>query len=223
MRIVLFDIDGTLLHAKGAGRRAFESAARDICGGTGQCGFSFAGMTDRAIARRCLRSAGLSDDEASIDALVAAYVARLDAELTGGPAEVEHVPGAQQCLDALLHETDRVALGIGTGNVRAGADRKLGHAGLGHYFRFGGYGCDAEARSDVLRAGVARGKELFSHARDVVVVGDTLKDVAAALAIGATCIGIATGVDTHDHLRAAGAYVTFDDLRDPALLRALVD
>lgn len=222
MRIVLFDIDGTLLHAKGAGRRAFESAVRAVCGGSGQCGFSFAGMTDRAIARRCLRSAGLSDDEASIDALVAAYVARLDDELVG-PAEVEQVPGAQQCLDALLHETDRVALGIGTGNVRAGADRKLRHAGLGHYFRFGGYGCDAEARSDVLRAGVTRGKELFAHARDVVVVGDTLKDVAAALEIGAVCIGIATGSDTHDHLRAAGAYVTFDDLRDPALQRALLD
>jgi phosphoglycolate phosphatase-like HAD superfamily hydrolase len=222
VRIVLFDIDGTLLHARGAGRRAFESAARALCGGDVPCGFSFAGMTDRAIARRYLRAAGLPEDAARIDALVAEYVSRLEGELAAG-SEVEEVPGAKACLSALVHERDRVALGIGTGNVRQGAERKLGRAGLLGYFRFGGYGCDAEERSDVLRAGVARGRALFGDAGDVVVVGDTLKDVAAAMAIGASCIGIATGTDTHEALRAAGARVTFDDLRDPTLLRALLD
>jgi phosphoglycolate phosphatase len=222
MRLVLFDIDGTLLHAKGSGRSAFEQAVQAVCGGDGTCGFSFAGMTDGAIARLALRERGMPESEVAIQKLIARYLQILPRAMQAGSAETTELPGASECVSALLREPERVALGIGTGNVRASAELKLAAIGLAHAFRFGGYGCDAEERHQVLRKGEQRGRLLHPQAHATIVVGDTLRDVAAALAIGASCIGIALGDDSHDDLRRAGAVETFDDFRDESFLRLLL-
>jgi phosphoglycolate phosphatase-like HAD superfamily hydrolase len=107
------------------------------------------------------------------------------------------------------------AVGLGTGNVREGARLKLGRVGLFEHFDFGGYGCDAEDRAEVIRIGAERGASALGRTLSecrVVVIGDTPKDVAAAQAIGAECVGVATGSYSVDALLACGATAAFSDL-----------
>jgi phosphoglycolate phosphatase-like HAD superfamily hydrolase len=170
---------------------AFErvTGRRDAC-----AAFSFAGMTDRAIARAGLRAVGARADEGDIDALLDAYVALLEDEVAGSPGfrVLEGVPAALAAAEA----RERCAIGLGTGNVRPGARVKLDRAGLFERFAFGGFGCDHEDRAELLRAGAARGAALLGAteaACRVVVIGDTPKDVDAARRIGAECLAVATG------------------------------
>jgi phosphoglycolate phosphatase len=235
--IVLFDIDGTLLNAHGAGKQAFvrgfttatnlapEAAAEALR-------FSFAGMTDFAIAREGVRRAQRAADPALFTAIVDSYLVELEAALCGpargAAAEAwTLIAGARECMHAAC-ALPNVAVGVGTGNVKAGARLKLEVAGLWANVAFGGYGCDAEARPELLRIGAARGHDLLrargysAESARVVVVGDTLKDVSAALAIGAECIGVATGRDSIEDLVAAGATHAFADLASPMAMAAII-
>ena len=117
-----------------------------------------------------------------------------------------------------------VAIGLGTGNIRAGARVKLEHVGIFDRFAFGGFGCDHEDRTELLRVGAARGARVLGAARNgcrVVVIGDTPRDVEAARAIAAEALGVATGRFTAADLTAAGATYAFDDLAADGALAAL--
>ncbi len=211
--VVLFDIDGTLLETGGAGRAAMQAAFAELCGRPDACAdFSFGGMTDRAIARQGLGVAGESPDEARLDALVAAYLRHLPDAL---PRHAHRVlPGVPTLLAQLAARED-VALGLGTGNVREGAFAKLRHAAIDAPFRFGGFGCDAEDRAALLRAGAERGAAVAGRPRAacrVVVIGDTPRDVAAARAIDAEIVAVATGSYDLEALRATGAERVVADL-----------
>jgi phosphoglycolate phosphatase len=225
--VLLFDIDGTLLLTGGAGRRAFEGAFARVLGRADAVAhISFAGMTDLAIARAGIRALGLDLspelERARMDELVAGYVALLAEELASTPG-YRIMPGVEQVLDGLVG-APRLAIGLGTGNVKAGAQAKLEKGGLWQRFAFGGFGCDAEPRAEVLRAGALRGAaELGEHLSScrVVVIGDTPKDVEAALAIGAECVGVETGGVGAAELHACGARAVFADLSDAAVLDLL--
>jgi phosphoglycolate phosphatase-like HAD superfamily hydrolase len=191
--VLLFDIDGTLIDSGGAGRRAMETAferryrRRDAC-----AGIHFGGMTDRAIARAGITALGVAPTEEDIDDLLAAYLGALAEELPGSQAIVHE--GIERALDAA--ERAGAAVGLGTGNVRDGARLKLSRVGLYERFAFGGFGSDHETRSELLRIGAARGAAALGVASAecrVVVIGDTPKDVAAAQAIGAESLAVATG------------------------------
>ena len=221
--ILLFDIDGTLLHAGGAGRRAVvrvfgeRFARREIFDD-----IRFHGMTDRAIVRGGLVRAGLAADEAAIDAICTAYLAAL-AEEVPRAADFRIMPGAAALLDTLAGR-DGLAVGLGTGNLRDGARIKLEHAGLYHHFPFGGFGCDAEDRATLLRIGAERGaRHLGAGLPDcrVVVIGDTPKDVAAAQAIGAEALTVETSGFKAADLMAAGATWAFPTLAADGVLAAL--
>ena len=221
--ILLFDIDGTLLHAGGAGRRAVARvfgehfARREVFDDV-----RFHGMTDRAIVRGGLARAGLAVDEAAIDAVCAAYLEALADEVPRS-AGFRIMPGAAALLDALAGRSG-LAIGLGTGNLREGARIKLEHAGLYHHFAFGGFGCDAEDRAALLRVGAERGaRHLGADLGDcrIVVIGDTPKDVAAAQAIGAESLTVETSGFTAADLRAAGATWAFPDLTAEGVLTAL--
>ncbi|MEZ4400734.1 MAG: HAD family hydrolase [Kofleriaceae bacterium] len=204
----LFDIDGTLVRAGGAGSRALGAvmqARYQVSGATD--GIAFAGRTDGWIVRQLVaRAAGREPDADEVAAILAAYLGHLEAEL---PKTLRVLPGADATL-TWLGARPEVRLGIATGNVRAGADAKLVHAGLAHHFSFGGYGCDSSERAALVaraieRAGVGPGDT-------AVVVGDTVHDVAAAKATGARCVAVTTGGDDRATLEAAGADVVFDEL-----------
>lgn len=224
--VLLFDIDGTLLSSGGAGRRAMERAFLEHTGRNDACeGFNFSGMTDRGIVRRGLTEIGREPDDATMNAVMQGYLEALADEIPKAKDYTVY-PGVRQTLDQVAHQQG-VALGLGTGNVRQGADLKLGHVALSHYFSFGGFGCDFEDRAELIRTGGERGlKALGVTALEsrVVVIGDTPKDVLAAKANGYECLAVGTGRFKVDALREAGATWTFETLADervvPLLLRA---
>jgi len=225
--VFLFDIDGTLISTGGAGRRSMEGAFREAHGprGVTAIDFSFGGMTDRAIVRLGLRALGAeAHDDGIIDRLLDAYLARLDDEVARTDEYVVH-PGVSTILEWLPRE-QRVAIGLGTGNVKKGAYTKLARGSLDASFAFGGFGCDAEDRTELLRVGALRGAaELGLPASEcrVVVIGDTPKDVAAAHGIGADCIGVGTGGFEPRALRELGAFAAFATLDHEHVREALLD
>ncbi len=223
--VVLFDVDGTLVSTGGAGRRAIDRTFDERFGRPDACShFSFDGMTDFAIFRLGLEAIGQPASVPLIEALVLRYLAVLHEEVQATPDEryVVHA-GMREAVNAC--HAAAFAVGLGTGNVRGGAIAKLARAGLADAFAFGGFGDDHEQRAELIRVGAERGCERLGLPRTqvrVVVIGDTPKDDAAAQAIGAQSIGVATGAYSVEQLRACGASEAFEDLARPGALAALL-
>jgi phosphoglycolate phosphatase-like HAD superfamily hydrolase len=223
-RVLLFDIDGTLITTAGAGRAALDRA---VAAATGRAGLlrdeNLAGATDRGAIRRGLRRGGLPEDDDAIDAVLAVYLPCLDASLAEVTTRVH--PGVTALLDT-LSDQDAVAIGLGTGNIAEGARRKLQPVGLWDRFAFGGFGDDGELRADLIRAGAIRGAAVLGvpmEAARVVVIGDSVHDVDAALAIGARCVAVGTsGTDLVD-LAARGAHLVVETLADPEVAAFLAE
>lgn len=223
--IVLCDLDGTVLTfdggSPGPGRMAMQRAMRDLLGAEdATAGVRFAGRTDRAIVRAMLLGAGFAGDvERTIEAGIERYLAHLAEIVTWRPYRpVGDVAGAVATLTSA-----GACVGLGTGNVRAGATIKLRSAGVLAAFAIerGGYGCDAEDRAELLRTGVARCVAAGGDAADVVVVGDTKLDVEAARAIGARVVGVAVNEPSRRELEEAGAEAIVDGF-GAALVSAIV-
>lgn len=215
--VLLFDIDGTLIDAGGAGRRSLERAFVQVLGSSGCLAFSFAGMTDPAIIREGLRRANGAlegDRERAYEKVVAAYLAALPEEVLRA-ARYQVCPGVVPLLQEASSRA-HIALGLGTGNLRRGAEIKLERGGLAHFFRFGGFGCDHVDRPSVLRIAARRGADVLGVPLEtcrIVVIGDTPLDVSAALAIDAECVAVGTGESGPEQLLACGATAAFVDLR----------
>lgn len=222
--VLLFDIDGTLITTGGLGRRALEQAFAERYGSSESLAFSFGGMTDRAIVRAGLRGLGVDTSDTEVDAAIAHYLVALE-QHTRAATTVRVHAGVETVLAAVL-KLPRCAVGLGTGNVRRGAELKLTPVRLFEQFAFGGFGCDHVDRAELLRIGAQRGArrldEPLASCR-VVVIGDTPKDVHAAHAIGAECVAVSTGAATAAELREAGARHVFADLTDPSALAVLSD
>ena len=208
----LFDLDGTLIRAGGAGARALSTVFAARHGVADACrGIRAHGRTDPAIVTDMFTSAlGRAPTGTELDAVVADYLAELERELDARPTFVV-LPGADDVL-TWLRARPKVRLGVATGNVEAGARIKLARAGLGHHFGFGGYGCDSPRRPELVawaarRSGAGAGDTL-------VVVGDTVLDVEAAKDNGALCVGVTTGGDDRATLEACGADVVVDRLAE---------
>lgn len=223
--VLLFDIDGTLLDTGGAGRRAVDRAFESLHGRPEACrGFSFDGMTDRGIVRLGLQAIGKPVDDEAIDQLLARYVDCLEEAVRTVPGEryLVHV-GMREAIDAA--HSARMAVGLGTGNIREGARVKLTRVGLFEKFSFGGFGDDHELRPELIRKGAERGAQQLGvslSAARVVVIGDTPKDVSAAQAIGAESIGVATGGYSSQQLRESGASRVFETLADAGALEVML-
>lgn len=213
--VVLFDIDGTLLSTGGTGRRALAKAFGEEHQRPDACDhFSFDGMTDLAIARVGLTAIDLEPTAALIDRLLSTYLRRLAAEIDATPAEDYRVlPGMHDAIETCHRHG--FAVGLGTGNVELGARLKLRRVGLSDPFAFGGFGDDHEERPELIRIGADRGARQLGLQRSevrVIVIGDTPRDVAAAQAIGAECVGVATGAYSVEQLLACGATWAFETL-----------
>ncbi|MGB5364932.1 MAG: HAD family hydrolase [Polyangiales bacterium] len=220
--IALFDIDGTLLRAGGAGRRAVELAVGEVLDEledeVSLQSVEFAGRTDPWIVRAALMQYGVAAEDDLIHEVLRRYVAHLPRELERADA-FEVLPGVLALLSELSDREDLV-LGLGTGNTEPAAYAKLARGGLDSFFAFGGFGSDHAERPEVLRTALHRGLERagvqMEDAR-VVVIGDTPHDVAAARAIGAHCVAVSTGGYEPSALEAAGASVVVSDLRASAV------
>lgn len=210
MLVLLFDIDGTLVRTGGAGKAAMEAALCEEFGVTLSAEeVPYSGRTDRAIGRDLLVGHDLEPSPANQDRLIAGYLHRLPGRLRSLGGTV--CPGVRELLHHLRGRDD-VRLGLLTGNVRRGAELKLGHFDLWHHFPAGGFGDHHEDRDDVARAAVAAVGA--GPADEVWVVGDTPLDVRCARAVGAKVVAVATGWHPLDELAACGADLALADLGD---------
>jgi phosphoglycolate phosphatase len=224
-RVLLFDLDGTLVSTGGAGRRAMIAAMVEVFDAPAAFeGFDFAGMTDRSIVRAGITKARGAATDADIDRVLDAYLPRLEAELES-TAHYRVFPGVSEIVRSVTRAGTGVAVGLGTGNVKRGAYAKLARSALGDAFPFGGFGCDAEDRTELIRTGATRGAEALGETLAscrVIVIGDTPRDVTAAHGIGAACLAVATGPYTRAQLQEAGADWAVDTLEGPEMSQILL-
>jgi len=211
MRLVLFDIDGTLITDGGAAREAYGRALEAIYGYRGDLRrYDFSGRTDPQITHMVLRDAGLSAEEIDgrMDALWEIYLAALAESMT----RVRELPGVRALLDVLAVD-ERVVLALLTGNIEPGARIKLGGAGLNDYFPFGAFGSDSARREELPPIAVARAAErngIDFSGRDVVIIGDSIYDVRCGVPHDATTIAIASGKTPAEKLRAENPHHFFE-------------
>ncbi len=225
-RLLLFDLDWTLIYTGGAGVRALNQAFEKLHEvPQAMKTVNPDGKTDPAICREMIKVHLKRDPaEQEVSRLCRSYLDYLALEIPEGPG-YRILPGIPHLLEALFPRTD-ILMGLGTGNLEEGARIKLARADFMKYFRFGGYGSDAEHRPDVLRIGVKRGEEMAGKpfaARDVIVIGDNIRDVQAGQAIGATTVAVASGPMGMDELAATQPDHLFLDLsKTDEVLRVLL-
>jgi phosphoglycolate phosphatase len=208
--LYLFDIDGTLLHAHRSGRDAFDAVFAEHHGVPNASeGVRYGGKTDPAIIEEIfVARMGRRPSAGERAAFLDAYVPRLRSLLETQGVEV--LAGVVETLGYLAGRAN-VTLGVATGNIRAGAEAKLAAARLAAWFSFGGYGCDSHLRAELVARAIERGRA-HREVTEVVVVGDTIHDIAAARACGALVCAVATGSDPAHRL--ADADVVFGSMTE---------
>ena len=215
---ILFDIDGTLLYAKGVGRVAFGTAFRAAYGVTfpDVNAIHFVGATDSAVVRGMAAECGV----ASTPAREEHFFFRMAQELDAAFASTQPLiyPGVPELLAALTDHGH--VLGLITGNVRATAWSKVRHAGFDHLFSFGAYGDDHHDRAAIAALAIARAP---AGAPARLLIGDTPLDVQAAHANGLKALAVATGWITAEDLAAAGADVVLPDFSDTVATVAAIE
>ena len=212
MNVFLFDIDGTLIDAGGAGQAAMEaSLATEFGADQPVSGISTAGRTDRAIAVDLFQFHGIDINDDHWSRYLQTYFRLLPNALQTRPGVV--LPGVPALLEQ-LHGRDDVKLGLLTGNFAQGAQLKLAHYGLDHHFPFGGFGDDHLDRDDVARDALQ--KVQLRHpgvpSDRIWVIGDTPSDIRCGRAIGAKVVAVATVMFPADKLEPHQPDILLNDL-----------
>jgi phosphoglycolate phosphatase-like HAD superfamily hydrolase len=224
--IVLFDLDGTLLSAGGADRRAMLRAFQELWGVDAAVeGLRVHGRTDPEILGEIFQ-ARLSRPPRATERqrLYRRYLAHLEEELNSCPG-FRVLPGVVDLLETLAADST-VALGLATGNLEEAARLKLRRADLDRYFRFGGYGSDAADRETLVRLAIERGRALLPrglHPVGVFLVGDTVFDITAGKRLKIHTVAVATGGDSHATLAAAGPDYLLPDLAHPTPFLSILE
>ncbi len=217
--LVLFDIDGTILLAHGAGRRSVHQAMVDVFGATGPQHHPFDGKTDPQIVQELGTMAGISEHVIQERMTVALdrYYEYLVADITGTPDTVQLLPGVTTLLDALDAHPD-VMLGLLTGNIEPGAALKLRAVNIApERFVVGAYGSDAPSRPALPAIAQSRAAAHLGAAvpgSRIVIIGDTPHDLTCGKEIGARAIGVETGRFRAAELAPYGPLAVFADLTD---------
>lgn len=221
MKLVLFDIDGTLLWTDGAGRRSMEGALHEVFGTPGDPAYRYDGKTDRQIARDQMRGAGFDDTriDNDMDAVLNAYLSRLSGELARDKEAARMCIGVAPLLDALeAHE--RATLGLLTGNIADGAKHKLTAVGIDvKRFRVNAFGSDHELRPELPGIAKKRAREILGldvAGDGIVIIGDTPADIHCGKSLGVRAIGVATGRYSVEELQSHNAAAVFADFSDTA-------
>ena len=217
MKLLLFDIDGTILNTHGAGRRAIEAALTGALGRPVDTErISFSGKTDPQILDEVMACLDLDASEraAHLPDAVEAYMTALRQHLD--PAQVTLLPGIRELVQD-LHEQPDVQLALLTGNLEPMAYFKLSAVGMDGYFDFGAFGSDSPHRPDLPAIAVERAEEHTGRrfsGKDVVIIGDTEHDIACGRGIGAFSVGVCTGHYARTDLEPHLPDVLLDDLTD---------
>ena len=217
MKLLLFDVDQTLISTGGAGIRALNRAFQKLYAVENAMeGILPHGKTDPGIIREILHShpvPSLNDGfPTSMTAIVEAYLEFLDNEIDS-TSSYKILPGIEGILNSLSSRSD-IAIGLATGNVEAGARIKLERGNLNRYFPFGGFGSDSEDRTELVRRGAERAAAYMGYSPDagnVFVIGDTPRDIVAGREAGFLTVGVATGKYSKEELKESGATVVISD------------
>lgn len=215
--LILFDIDGTLLYAPGAGRTAFAQAFKEAFGWNQTVEhINFYGATDLNVFRGICTERGVESTSEMEHAFFERLAPALETRLAESPPTL--FPNVETVLRAVSGDW---SLGLVTGNIEATAWMKLRYAGIDHYFSFGGFGCTHADRAEIARqalkaSGVERPDKVF-------LIGDTPSDVNAAKVNGFTAIAVATGGFDSRALEKAGADFVFEDLTDTGRVMGVLD
>ena len=214
IRLVLFDIDGTLVHTGGAGTKAFaKTFATEFDLHHGSEKMKFAGRTDVSLVREFFKIHHLDERPEHFHQFFARYVFWLDyivEQSAGGEC-----PGVREFIADLLALPQPPMFGLLTGNIRLGAEIKLRRFGLWEYFVMGGFADDHEDRNHIAVAALARGRRVLDphlQPQEIVVIGDTPFDVRCGKFIGAKTLAVATGGSTLEELKPHAADWTVKDL-----------
>jgi phosphoglycolate phosphatase len=215
MRLILFDIDGTLISSGGAGEHALKLAFTELYGiDDDMSGIEIAGRTDSGIILQVLRKNQIETTPENIEAYLDCYLRFLDLELPRREGRV--LPGILELL-VRLQAHPHIALALLTGNVARGAQKKLAYYGLWNFFEFGAFADDDADRNKL--GGFAQARALEKYGReflgaDIDVVGDTAHDIACGKVIGARTIAVATGSFPLAKLEESSPDFAFENLGD---------
>jgi phosphoglycolate phosphatase-like HAD superfamily hydrolase len=228
LKLLLFDLDGTLMLSGGAGDRAMSRAFLERWGVEGAFrGIIPDGKTDPMIFREIMRTRGIPapDEKKAIGELAEIYERHLAVEMPASP-DARIMPGVVELLEALSKRRD-VHLGLLTGNFEKTARIKLARFDLNRFFLFGAFASDSEIRAELVPIAVAKAEAHIRHkiglGRHIVVIGDTPLDIRCALDNEVTAVGVASAHFTKEQLLAAGPHLCFDDLSDTAGVLAALE
>lgn len=215
-RLILFDIDGTLLSAGRAARESVLAALTEVYGWSGTAdSHDFSGKTDPQIIRELIREA-VGDDrcEAELRRALDRYLEELSGRLS--PESVVPKPGIPRLLERLAAEPS-VTLALLTGNLERGARLKLEPPGFNAYFPFGAFGSDSADRYELPAIAIERARERTGRTfagKSVVVIGDSVHDVACGRSLGVRSIAVATGPTRPERLAAERPDALFESFAD---------
>ena len=216
VRLVLFDIDGTLVHTGGAGVKAFGQVfANEFSAHDGIERLKFAGRTDVSLVREFFSLHGIPATSANFERFFERYVHLLHHIL--GQSKTEECPGVRALITDLQTLPEPPLLGLLTGNVRLGAEIKLRHFGLWDHFETGGFADDHEERDQIAAVAKQRSERVLGRklaGQEIIVIGDTPLDIRCGRAIGAKVLAVATGGSRYEELEAHKPDWVVEDVRD---------
>jgi phosphoglycolate phosphatase-like HAD superfamily hydrolase len=220
--LTIFDVDGTLLTNRYAVRDAFLEAFEAVTGSSGvRRKPQFAGNTDRGIFRLMLEDAEIEGEYETLYARWEEVFLKKLSEVYPKHPDPHLLPGVKTLIGELAMRED-VLLALGTGNTRRSCRIKLERFGLNDYFPAGGFGGDHEVRTDVIRAAMSEARDHYGEYDEAWVIGDTIRDVAAARGAGIKVLAVETGLGSVDELRTSEPDRILPDLTDiTAFLTAL--
>ena len=202
-RLILFDIDGTLISTDGAGVKAFGRVFDEIFGLPNATKYmTFAGRTDRRLVREIFEANDIEPTDQNFQKFHQAYIKHLTRYLPEG--KTEPLPGVCQFITAFRRQDPPPVIGLLTGNRRCGAKLKLTHYNLWREFALGAYGDQYDDRNDVARDALRQSRTLIPNIcpEEILVIGDTERDIQCARSIGAKVLAVATGPNTVSELES---------------------
>lgn len=224
MKLLLFDIDGTLISAGGAGTRSLNKAFEEVMGiKEAFKNFEMAGKTDIQIIKEGLKLLGIEPSQYLVEELIQSYIKFLQIEINNNSKHLK--PGVRDFIELNLSNFG-YPMGLLTGNIEKGARIKLEPFGLNPLFPFGAFGSDHEDRNQLFPLAINRFTEKFQKKIDfsqVIVIGDTPRDVACAKPYGAKVIAVATGPYSVDELKETEADIVVENLGQKEKLLSLLN